>query len=182
MKELPMEGPIIITGCQRSGTMFISQLYGLKYKCVVWDESQWLPLPNQIDKLQYMVENGVKELIIQAPAALVNFPAIFHKVPGVHFVGVQRDTEEIIKSMKRIKWLSEEFYHWPDFMYDHIQYMSDLWDSLKRILPPESWTEVKYDDFKDNPLYIPENERKDFTVKQWQRDKPIGPQYWESER
>ena len=47
-----MEGPIIITGCQRSGTMFISQLYGLKYKCVVWDESQWLPFPNQIDKLQ----------------------------------------------------------------------------------------------------------------------------------
>ena len=93
-----MKGPIIVTGCQRSGTTFIANALANKYKYQVWDDTNWLPIAPHIDKLQLMCENGVDKLVIQSPAAVALFHLIFHKIPTVHFVGVKRDTEDIVKS------------------------------------------------------------------------------------
>ena len=176
-----MKGPIIVTGCQRSGTTFIANALANKYKYQVWDDTNWLPIAPHIAKLQLMCENGVDKLVIQSPAAVALFHLIFHKIPTVHFVGVKRDTEDIVKSMKRIRWQFDEFYHYIDYMYDHIEYMNDLWKSLKRLLPETSWTEVNYEDFEGDPLFVPAEDRKNFTVKQVFPDKPVGTQYWTSD-
>ena len=37
------EGPIIVTGCQRSGTTIAAHILGQEKKWVVWDESKWIP-------------------------------------------------------------------------------------------------------------------------------------------
>ena len=176
-----MEGPIIVTGCQRSGTTFIAYALANKYKYSVWEDKDWLPLPDHISKLILMVSKGVDKLVIQSPTSLCLYHTLFHKIPNIHFVGVKRDKEDIVKSMERIKWMVNEYHHYIDFMYDHIQYMNDLWESLKRVLPTTNWTEVKYKDFEGDSLFVPAEDRKNFTVKQILPDKPVGPKYWKAD-
>ena len=172
------EGPIIVTGCQRSGTTIASHILGLEKKWVVWTEEDWLPTTEGIYILKSMVETGRTKLVIQSPTALQAFLDIYHQIPQVHFIGMKRKTEDIIASMKRIKWYQEEVYHYIDFYHDHIRIMNNQWCLLKQILPPETWTEVKYNELKEFPQFIPKEQRKDFTSKQWQLNKPNGPKYW----
>ena len=173
------EGPVIVTGCQSSGTTIASHILGQQKRWVVWDESQWMPTPEGIFVLQEMIKSNRTDLVIQSPTVLHNFVQIFHQLPQVHFIGMKRKTEDIIASMKRIKWYQEEVYHYIDFYHDHIRFMNNQWGLLKQILPPETWTEVKYNELKEFPQFIPKDQRKDFTSKQWEPNKPIGPQYWD---
>ena len=172
------DGPVIVTGCQRSGTTIASHILGEEKKWVVWEDQDWLPIPKDIYILEQMIETGRTKLVIQSPLALHNFPYIFHKLPTLHWVGVKRKTSDIIKSMHRVRWYYDEFYHHIDYYHDHIRFMNNQWGLLKQMLPKESWTEVKYNELKEFKQFIPEDQRKDFTVKQWQLNKPNGPQYW----
>ena len=172
------EGPVIVTGCQRSGTTIAAHILGQQKKWVVWEDQDWLPTPKDIYILQEMVRTGRTKLVIQSPVALHNFHYLFHQVPQVHFVGVKRKTEDIIASMKRIKWFQDEVYHYIDYYYDHVRFMNNQWGLLKQMLPKDSWTEVKYNELKEFPQFIPKHQRKDFTSKQWQLNKPNGPKYW----
>ena len=175
------DGPIIVTGCQRSGTTIAAHILGQEKKWVVWEDQDWLPTPKDIYILQTMIDTNRTKLIIQSPVALYNFPFIFHKLPQIHFVGVKRKTEDIIASMKRVKWCQDEFDHYIDYYYDHIRFMNNQWGLLKQILPQSSWTEVKYNELKEFKQFIPKEQRKNFTVKQWQLNKPNGPRYWTSD-
>ena len=57
--------------------------------------------------------------------------------------------------------------------------MNSQWGLLKQLLPPDNWTEVRYpDELKDYPEFIPQNLRKDFTVKQHRLNEPKGSKYW----
>ena len=175
------ENPIIVTGCQRSGTTLAAHILGQEKNYVVWEDQDWLPSPKDIYILQQMIETGRTKLVIQSPTALYNFPYIFHKLPSLHWVGVKRKTSDIIQSMKRVKWLQDEFYHYIDYYHDHIRFMNNQWGLLKQILPQSSWTEVKFNDLKEFKQFIPKEQRINFTVKQWQLNKPNGPQFWNSD-
>ena len=175
------EGPIIVTGCQRSGTTIASHILGQEKKWVVWTEEDWVPTTEGIYILKSMVKTGRTKLVIQSPTALQAFLDIHHQIPQVHFIGMKRKTEDIIASMKRIKWYQNEMNHYIDYYYDQVKIMNNLWGLLKQILPKDSWTEAKYNDLKEFSQFIPKDQRKNFTSRQWQKDKPLGPKYWTSD-
>ena len=52
------DGPVIVTGCQRSGTTIASHILGEEKKWVVWEDQDWLPTPKDIYILQEMVRTG----------------------------------------------------------------------------------------------------------------------------
>tara|TARA_R100000008_G_C3499449_1_gene122898 strand:- start:59 stop:625 length:567 start_codon:yes stop_codon:yes gene_type:complete len=174
-----MTGPIIVTGCQRSGTTIATQMIAHDLNYFVIDEFGFLPNDLGIHKINVLINQGIENIVIQCPSALLMYVDLFHGIPDVHFIGMVRDTEDIVSSMKRVRWRMNDFYHWPDYMYDHIEHMNYLWNSLKKIIPDDCWTEVTYDSLMGHPLYVPKEKRINFTVKQWELDKPCGMPFWD---
>ena len=168
--------PIIVTGCQRSGTGIVTEILAKKYEVTrLGIRDLW---PSELPKLRTLLANNIDKFALQMPIALNCWLDMWHTYPQVHFVGVMRDTEDIVASMKRIEWRKDDFYHWPDYLYDSVAYQKGQWGVLKDILPDTSWTEVEYESFKDHPLFVEKEKRKDFTVNQVEVGKPVGPVSW----
>ena len=173
-----MKPPFIVTGCPRSGTMITAHILANDYNCTVIDEFSFLPSTISYNKINIMIEHGVTNFVIQSPTALNCFVDIFHAVPELHWVGVSRKKDEVIESMKRIHYRMDEFYHWPDYLHDFVTSCKQQWGMIKSILPKTCWTEITYDSLKKHPLFIPKEDREDFTVKQWKLNEPCGMSYW----
>ena len=171
--------PIIVTGCQRSGTTITSHILANAKQYMVLEDSEWLPSPEHVRTLKDLVDSGRNRLVIQSPAALNYFHYIHHLIPSIHWVGCKRDKKEIISSMERVKWMQDDYPDYLPFYIDHIRFMNSQWGLLKQLLPKDNWTEVRYpDELQDYPEFIPENLRKDFTIKQHRLNEPKGPRYW----
>jgi len=170
---------IIVTGCQRSGTTITSHILGKSKNYIVMEDDRWEPTLTGITKLKTLMDSGRDKLVIQSPTALYSFHHIYHLIPDIHWVGVKRDKNEIIQSMKRVKWLQDLYPDYIPFYNNHIRYMNHLWGLLKQLIPKDNWTEVKYpQELQHYPQFIPANLRSDFTVKQTMLDTPKGPRYW----
>ena len=171
--------PIIVTGCQRSGTTITAHILGNAKQYIVLEDTDWLPHPQHVKTLKDLVDSGRNRLVIQSPAALNYFHYIHHLIPSIHWVGCKRDKSEIISSMKRVKWMQDDYPDYLPFYKDHIRFMNAQWGLLKQLLPRDNWTEVKYpDELQDYPEFIPKNLRKNFTVKQHRLNEPKGSKYW----
>ena len=170
--------PIIVTGCQRSGTTLAALILANTKKYVLFEEDIWMPSSWAIKDLRRFIDGGRLQFVIQSPTALNYFHFIHHIVPEIQFVGVKRPKDEIIASMKRIKWLQNDYPDYLPFYNDHIRIMNSQWGLLKQLLPPEDWTEVNYSELAEYPEFIPQNQRINFTVFQTQLNKPKGPKYW----
>ena len=171
--------PIIVTGCQRSGTTIISHILGNSKQFIVLEDNEWIPAPEHIKTLQSLVNSGRDRLVIQSPAALNSFHYIHHMIPSLHWVGCKRDKNEILASMERVKWMQDDYPDFLPFYKDHIRFMNSQWGLLKQLLPRDNWTEVQYPtEIQQYPEYIPPELRKDFTIKQHRLNEPKGPKYW----
>tara|TARA_R100000458_G_C8114252_1_gene135782 strand:+ start:46 stop:600 length:555 start_codon:yes stop_codon:yes gene_type:complete len=170
---------IIVTGCQRSGTTITSLILANSRQHILIEDDQWEPSHEGLINLKTLMDSGRDRLVIQSPLALYNFHFIHHYIPDIHWVGVKRDKNEIIQSMKRVKWMQSLYPDYIPFYNNHIRYMNNLWGLLKQLLPEDSWTEVQYpQELQDYPEFIQNNLRSDFTVKQTKLDTPKGPRYW----
>ena len=171
--------PIIVTGCQRSGTTITSHILANAKQFIVLEDTDWAPTPEHVKTLKDLVYSGRNRLVIQSPTALYNFHFIHHLIPSIHWVGLKRDKKDILASMKRVKWMQDLYTDPEPFYRDHIRYMNTQWGLLKQLLPPDNWTEVNYpDELQDYPEFIPKKLRKDFTIKQHRLNEPKGSKYW----
>ena len=171
--------PIIVTGCQRSGTTIAAHILGNHKQYIVLEDDKWLPTPEHVKILKELVDSGRTRIVIQSPTALYNFHFIHHMIPQIHWVGVKRAKNDIIFSMQRVKWMQNSYPDPLPFYNDHIRFMNAQWGLLKQLLPQDNWTEVKYpDELQEFPEFIPQNLRKDFTVKQHRLNEPKGSKYW----
>ena len=170
---------IIVTGCQRSGSNITAHILANRRDYLILEDHQWSPTLDDILLLRENICTGKDNIVVQSPAALPLFHSIHHLIPSLHWVGVKRDKEEIISSMKRIKWMQDIYPNYIPYYLHHIRYMNHLWGLLKQLLPKENWTEVKYpDELSDYPEFIEPDLRKDFYSKQTRLDTPKGPKYW----
>ena len=175
---MPTPGPIIVTGCQRSGTMLASQIiaHGLGYGFL--EEFDILPFSNTLNILYVLHEAGKKDVVIQAPFAIQKYRHILFAAPDTHFVGMVRPRGEILDSMRRIEWCKNDFDNWEEYIEQHVDKMIALWEQLKDEVAPSNWTELHYKDLKDHPFFVDKKLRKNFTVKQWHIDKPCNFKTW----
>jgi len=173
------DNPIIVTGCQRSGTNITTHILGNAKHYIILEDDEFMPTPEHLKTLKDLVDSGRNRLVIQSPTALYNFHFIHHLIPSLQWVGVKRNKKDIIASMERVKWMQEDYPDYLPFYKHHIHYMNSQWGLLKQLLPPDNWTEVTYpNELKQYPQFIPKKLRKDFTIKQTKLNLPKGPQYW----
>ena len=175
-------GPVVVTGCQRSGTMLAAQVIasGLGYGFL--EEFDVLPQAGGLSIFSYLNDNKISDVVIQAPFAVKIYKQILSAAPTTHFVGVVRPRQEILASMKRIEWCKEDHEDWETILQNHIDKMLLLWSQLKKDVCPSSWTELKYEDLKGHPFFVDQNERQNFTVKQWQPNQPCNFKKWSNNK
>lgn len=175
--------PTIVCGCQRSGTLLASHVLADFYEGHYVDEFEFIPIEEGIKAVNKLVKKGFNNLIVHCPVALRCWEEIYHKVPNVRFVGVRRNKEDVLKSMRRIKWLlNDNKDNYDEFLNSHYEEMISYWEDLKEIVPSEDWREIQYEDLQDHPFFIDKKERKNFHVKQWQVGDPRSPRYWDDDR
>lgn len=162
-----MKPPIIVTGCQRSGTRITARIlahdFDLEY----------------VDELEVDFYHLQPNTVVQSPLALHGYLQAYYTYPGIHFVGVLRDPAEIIASMKRINWLKGDVNDWDSFLQHYVGHQQRLWKQLTKELPQEAWSEIDYDSLKTHPLFVQQQDRQAFTSLQWQQGIPNGPPTWE---
>lgn len=164
-----MNGPIIITGAQRSGTTIAARILANDLNRTFVDETQFTACdPRQ-------------NIVCQVPTALQTYMIIHHFMFNAHFVFVKREKEDIIASMKRVQWSKKNVKDWENFLDSYVDYCIKQWERLKEDIPADCWSELPYESLSSHPLFVKSEERKDFTVKQWQKDTPVGPRLWDDQ-
>lgn len=157
---------LFVTGPQRSGTTFVSNCLALSFGLKLIDEMEF-------DAHFYGM---FKFIASKHESWVVHGPALFHRLfdvisdfPDVTIIVVRRDLEEIRRSQERIKWdpTIEEIAMNKEASDTRsiAQVKYDCWDRWKEIVP--SYVEYQYSDFKNHPLWVPEEKRVNFSEKQW---------------
>lgn len=160
---------LFVTGPQRSGTTFVSNCLALSHGLHLIDEMEF-------DAHFYGM---FKFIASKHDSWVVHGPALFHRVfdvvldfPDVIIVVVRRDIAEIQKSQERIKWdpTLEEIAMQKEATDTRpiAQIKYDSWDKWKKTIP--AYVEFNYSDFKNHPLWVPEEQRVNFSPKQWKLD------------
>tara|TARA_Y100000748_G_scaffold299405_1_gene296193 strand:+ start:495 stop:1010 length:516 start_codon:yes stop_codon:yes gene_type:complete len=159
--------PIFVVGPQRCGSSIAARIIASDLNKTYVDESDYHPdhIPDQA--------------VIQAPFLYKFVPELSFRFIHSHFVFVRRDKQEIIDSMERIEWYKDIIDH-PDYYSATVDFAYNTIDSYKLTLTKDRWTDISYDSLKTHPLFI--HDRKDFTVRQWQKDKPEGPTSWRNNK
>ena len=167
--QLNLKGPVIVTGCQRSGTTIMTRIICNDLGYSFHQDDEFPPTFEGINRMKLLIKYGSSNIAIQNPLALYAYSDFYYTIPDLHFVGIVRDSEEIIDSMKRVKWMSEysdQFIDFDEYLKAHVKQMKASWESLKSNLPNSAWTEIEYNQLKSHPLYIPKGMRKKFTIRQ----------------
>lgn len=164
-----MNGPIIVTGPQRSGTTIAANILGHDLNRTV------------VDELHFNAQDKRQNIVCQVPSALQTYMIIYHFMQDVHFVYVKRDKSDIVQSMKRIQWSKKNVDYWEAFLDSYVDHCFKQWERLKEDLPKDCWSELPYKALSTHPLFVPKDQRTGFTSKQWQKDTPVGPRYWDDQ-
>jgi hypothetical protein len=163
--DTPKYPPIIVTGPQRSGTTIATHIFADKLSLTPVEEHHFIP------------GNDYTNCIIQSPNALDGYIMLQHMYPGVQFLFVRRDPEQIIASMKRIQWCKDDVSNWEAFIERYVISRIRLWEHIKKHIP-DACKEIQYESLQTHPMFVPTEDRLEFTSKQWHPDYPVGPRYW----
>ena len=157
---------IFVTGPQRSGTTIAARILAHDLNRPYVDEAEYTP--NDIPT----------NAVIQAPFILKSVLELSFLFPEAHFVFMDRDKEEIIKSMERIEWY-KDYIDDPLFYSTYVDHTYQYLELLCKTLDEDRWSILPYASLSNHPLFI--TNRDGFTVRQWQKDKPQGPTLWRND-
>ena len=158
--------PVFVTGPQRSGTTITARILADKLNKTYVDESEYNPvdIPNNA--------------IIQAPFISKFIVELSFKFLSAFFIVVIRDKQEIIKSMERIEWYKDHIDN-PEFYSTYVDTTYKIIDIQLDQLPESRYLKINYDSLKSHNLFV--DDRKDFTTRQWQKNKKEGPTKWRND-
>jgi hypothetical protein len=163
---LPPMAPIFVTGPQRSGTTIAARILAADLNRTYVDEAEYTP------------SNLPKNAVIQAPFIIKFALELSYMFPKAHFVFMERDKEDIVKSMEKIEWY-KDYIQDAAFYKPYVEHTYRYIDLLCETLPKDRWSILHYDSLTTHPLFV--KDRHDFTVRQWQKDKPEGPTTWRND-
>ena len=158
--------PIFVTGPQRSGTTIAARILADKLSKTYVDESEYNPVD--------IPDNA----IIQAPFAFKYILELSFSFPQSFFAVMLRDKNEIVSSMERIEWYKDVIDD-PYFYSTYVDSAYDTIDAQLQYLEESRFSLINYDSLKSHNLFV--DDRKDFTTRQWQKDKQEGPPKWRND-
>ena len=166
---LNIKGPVIVTGCQRSGTTIMTKMICNDFGYSFHQDDEFPPNLEGIKRINLFIKHGISKIAIQSPLLLYMYDDIYYTIPDIHFIGMKRDKTDIINSMRRVNWqeeVKEYYWNWESYLKTHVDHMNAMWEDLKTKLPPDAWTEIEYQSLESHPLFIPKELRTEFTIRQ----------------
>ena len=163
-EELTKYKRIIVTGPQRSGTRICAQMIAKDTGYVYIDEGVIA-----IDSFYALVEViSHTEVVVQCPA-LCRYVHHLGANEDLLIVMMVRDIDDIITSQKRIDWQGEsiELMRYAPFQGSIAELKYIAWKSQKKFI--KNWMEIDYNSLSGHPMWIPKEERSDFTPHQTTR-------------
>ena len=158
---------VFVTGCQRSGTEFVTRIVAKEANKTFLSERDYNV--HDLDRLNELL-NDTKTRAIHCPSLSVYLEfMVYTKVikPNDCVIWVKRNKEDVYKSMKRIGWggLTEEAKYYPygeDSFVDIWDYKNNVWKKQKdKLSASDIFTlEVQYEDLKSNPLWKEPKDRR----------------------
>tara|TARA_R100001443_G_scaffold2322_1_gene7821 strand:+ start:693 stop:1247 length:555 start_codon:yes stop_codon:yes gene_type:complete len=158
--------PILVTGPQRSGTTITARILADKFN------------RTYVDEIDYHPDNFKTDSIIQAPFAFKYITELSYANPELFFVIVVRDKEDIVKSMERIEWY-KDIINSPGFYSSYVDSAYSTIEAQLQHLSTDRYLKLSYNSLKGHTLFV--DDRKDFTSKQWQKNKAEGPKKWRND-
>ncbi len=177
---------VLITGPHGSGTKITTEVistdFGLPY---VRGENPWKPENYELPEigLRWFHNNLVgKEYSMFAPSNSAHLHRIADMLEDTLVVFMYKDVKEIQGYTKRNPFIREQTYVYESTVYNEIiendfpealEYLhlsiEDLtyhvWENHQRQLIP-NWIEIRHNSLEGHPLWVPKEDRKDFTS--WQ--------------
>jgi len=151
---------IVVSGCQRSGTTVIAKSLSKELNYIYYDERTFNN--DDIKKFEEFLTRPIS-IVFQAPGILEHLPKYQHKCL---IVIVERDVNDVVKSMKRIKWLNNfgimeyrkfkpnEYPSSPEDIYHTKLEFCDTFENVR----------LNYNELKKTKYYI--EDRRNFNIKQ----------------
>lgn len=170
---------ILVTGPQRSGTSICARMVAHDTGHTYIDETLFeISNANAFNDLLISAFRHGHEIVVQCPAMCRHVHLYGSR--SVLIIMMIRSVEAILKSQARIEWDGEdrerERYEFllindsdSDLPIAQIKY--DFWRSEQQFLINTS-KEVVYSDLNVHPLWVPRDERLNFTARQTTRDIP----------
>jgi len=155
---------ILVTGCQRSGTTIAAKMIASSFNL------------NHIDEIIYGAHDHNKVIAIfnESENVVVQGPAISHMChcmpDDVYVVWMNRDIEDIRRSMKRINWLGEyeqlELDKYNGQATDRIEILKQEYYHLVQKNRIANTSVIEYVDLRTHQLWIDDEHRTTFGEKQ----------------
>jgi hypothetical protein len=149
---------IFVVGLARSGTRIAAKMIAHDTSLTFVDETEWGVF--ELEKLKFL-DKYRTNFVVQANAAYHIMP--YFSRPSTLVVFVKRPIPEIRASWARINKLKSINKIWIDPSWAQKKAPEDkliLWDSQKSRI--QNLIEVEYKDLAAHPLWVPEEDRKDF--------------------
>jgi len=160
---------LVITGCQRSGTTIYTKMLCHDLGREFIQDDQFYP---NIEVWKSFKDRT--NLAIQSPLSLYLYLDVYYYFSNIHFIGMKRDKEDILNSIRRVDLFKDYITNdYEEYINNHVDHMIYLWDRLKETLPEDAWSEVEYSSLESHELYIPKEERTNFTLRQTMAPKPV---------
>ena len=155
---------IVVTGPQRSGTHICAEMIAHDTGYDYVDDSEFGTFNRA--KFRWMCKQKGK--VIHAPG----MSRWIHEIPGIFIVWMVRSEKDILASEKRIKWngLHRECENYGVLTQNIAQVKYQYWKRYQKPIVQYRMIEVRYEDLKEHPLWIPKERRKDFKWDQTTED------------
>lgn len=162
---------IMVVGPQRSGTRICTKMIAHDTGHLFVPEEKY-----NTDSLNRfaLYLNKPEKMVIQAPCLTRYAHLLAQRYTGIFVVMMRRPVEEIIASQERINWAwehTELMRYWPHPEGARAAEMKyAFWEQRQKALLGSRGTEVQYHDLEEHPLWIPKEERKNFSHHQTSRE------------
>ena len=156
---------ILVTGPQRSGTRIVAKMIAHDNDIQYVSEQQ----------IAVRDERKVRHFLYRNDRLVIQCPGLCHRIEdfsgtNILIVIVVRNVEDIIASQRRINWNRHQhkelsLYGKKSGIISEVRY--EHWKLQKKKIA--NWLEIRYEDLKDHPLFIPKDLRKNFRYNQTER-------------
>jgi len=164
---------IVVSGPQRSGTTIAARMIAADTGHRYIDEAEF---GVHILAIWLRVVQDSRGVVVQCPGMSHRLCDI-GTLDDVLVLWMLRPTSDILTSQRRIGWQDrQERRHYmrltplasePDSAISDVKL--DYWRSTQRARVAH-WLELEYESLKEHPLWVPKEQRRRFTAKQWRVD------------
>jgi hypothetical protein len=153
------ENKVIVSGCQRSGTTIAALAIATEINRTFIDESAYMAENQKLFHHEFTIQN---KFVMHAPAMLHILP---HYQDKALIVIIERDIQDVVKSMKRIGWFERHGkYEYRKFKKEIPSSPEEIYKVKEEFIVSLNCIILPYTELKKSSLYV--DKRENWYIKQ----------------